>query len=85
MFVKCKICEGKRRIRVDDRMSYVCCICNGEGGFDIPENTKLCPKCNGRGKVPFITDDDEDILLKCKECSGKGFVDKRTEQLWYWY
>jgi DnaJ-class molecular chaperone len=36
-----------------------------------------CPKCGGRGEIPFATD-----MLKCDVCDGKGKVSSQKAAAW---
>ncbi len=49
---------------------------------------KTCPDCNGACFEEFYNDDtDEDYLLECETCSGRGFVadDVESQKLKEYY
>ncbi len=74
--ISCNICNGTGAD--PEHKPSTCSTCNGRG--EIKRTTKTfigmitqvntCPTCHGQGTV---------ITHKCKNCSGKGFVEKEEE------
>ena len=79
MLKKCKVCEGKGYVIVKGMgFGIGCDVCDGKGGFDVPDNKELCPECNGKGKITVPTDiKGLGMECTCKNCFGTGFIDKK--------
>lgn len=76
MFKKCKICNGKGFVENKDWGKLFCNICQGKGGFDVPNDKELCPECYGRGHYTVETNCGRNIEQNCLKCSGTGFIEK---------
>lgn len=80
MLKKCKACNGEGRVFLEGfSINFMCDVCHGKGGFDVPENKELCPECNGKGKVTVVTGIGFVISNNCMNCFGTGFIDKTAE------
>lgn len=78
MLKKCKVCNGKGYVQLQDLggINVSCDVCHGKGGFDVPDNKELCPKCNGKGKITVPSDIGLAFECNCETCFGTGFIDK---------
>lgn len=83
MYVKCKACDGKGYSIPDGPGGWIvklsCGVCSGNGGFHIPDDKELCPKCNGNGKRTVIRGAWPGVAVEvdCDNCCGEGYVDKK--------
>lgn len=78
MLRKCAVCNGKKNILVQPYGIYITCdVCQGKGGFDVPDNKDLCPDCKGKGKVNKLTSIGFLVIeVNCDRCFGTGLIDK---------
>ena len=82
MYVKCTACGGKgydiSNSPAGWRLTIRCDVCRGKGGFNIPEDTCLCPKCKGRGTKCVIQGEwpGRAVEVECEECFGKGYLEQ---------
>jgi len=65
--IPCPICQGKRRVRRQDKA--FCNRCQGAGWIEgLFSRVTTCKKCAGNGHVIEFFDED------CLNCEGKGWV-----------
>ncbi len=76
MFVKCKRCKGSGKYNYFGDKIEDCADCKGEGGFEIPEKTELCPKCGGTKVIPKHFSGALPLNFPCPRCLGDGYVPK---------
>ena len=81
--VTCPGCHGKKRIYdpVSEK-TRTCYICKGVGTKNLPSlppGKKLCPNCNGWGKVMYYHMGAKQAqgCADCDFCNGRGIVEDR--------
>lgn len=78
MLVNCRKCFGRGRIFTGGvGIATQCPICKGKGKLEIPEGKKICPKCEGRKKIPTAIGMGFTMDSYCDYCFGDGYVDKK--------
>ena len=55
-------------IETNPMKRYACAFCNGTGEKEFPEETTVCPVCEGKGSRLM----DSDNYITCRNCNGKG-------------
>ena len=77
----CPKCQGRGwyQFNGDDPMLLTLCeICKQTGKYEEYDYS-ICGKCHGLGEVVVINQAGvikQQQLVRCKECSGKGLIEK---------